>query len=241
MNISEHLNNIWSQDYIRNLPQFIAERGYLFSENKVQKDILITGINPSFRENDKQIDFRSFDFQQTVIDKKWDNYWSPLRNIVYDPENNIDLRIQSSYLDIFYFREKEQKKIRKEILKSSEGVRFLAEQLVVSQYVIEEIISPKIIIVKNRESAAYWGKFAEKGIIWMGYQLDFIQNCACGELYKITGLNNSIERVSPDIKDTKLLNTLILFSQHINQYTKKEKRPTASFLYELLQKQKHTN
>lgn len=239
MNINDTLNNIWSQDYINNLPEFIKERGFAFSENKVQKDILITGINPSFRQKDK-IDLRSFNFQQTVINPKWDIYWSPLKDIIFDPGKNIDLRIQSSYLDIFYFKEKDQKKIKNEIIISNEGVRFLAEQLVVTQYIIEEIISPKIIIVKNRESAAYWGKFAEKGIIWMGYQFDFIQSYECGELYKITGLINSIERVSPDIKETKLMNSYILFSQHINQFTKKEKRPTAIFLSELLQKQKHS-
>lgn len=235
MNILEKLNNLWSKDYIKELPKFVKERGFVFSKNEEQKDILITGINPSFR-NDEQLESFGFDFNLTLKEDKYDNYWGPLKKIVFDPINHIDFREKCAYLDIFYFREKEQIKLRKEILKNPYGVQFLAEQLKITQNTIEKSILPKLIIVKNKESAAYWGKLSEKGIIWMGYKFDFIQSYTCGELYKIVGFINSNERISSELKETNLKNTLVLFTEHINQYTKKEKRPNAIIIRELLKR-----
>lgn len=65
MNIKEELEKIWSQDYINELPFFVKERGYVFSINDIQRDILITGINPSFRDGEKNNSF-GFDFQETL-------------------------------------------------------------------------------------------------------------------------------------------------------------------------------
>lgn len=84
---------------------------------------------------------------------------------------------------------------------------------------------------KNKESWAYFGKlFEEKGWVWMGYQFEFIQNMECGELFRITGLLDSNERIAPEIKETNLKGTFVLFTQHINQYTAVEKRPKAEQL-----------
>ena len=73
MNIKDELEKIWSQDYINELPLFIKERGYVFSINDIQRDFLITGINPSFREGEQKISF-GFDFQETLRKAEWDNY-----------------------------------------------------------------------------------------------------------------------------------------------------------------------
>jgi hypothetical protein len=233
MNIKDELEKIWSQDYINELPLFIKERGYVFSINDIQRDFLITGINPSFREGEQKISF-GFDFQETLRKAEWDNYWGSLKKMVYD-QNNFDLRERTAYLDIFYFREKNQKILKDEILKRNCGISFIIDQLRVTQKTIEEIIQPKVIIVKNKESAAYWGKYADKGLIWMGYQLEKIELFECGELYKINGFIDSPERINKEFSETKLKNSLILFSQHINQYTKREKRPTAIFINGLLE------
>lgn len=234
MNIKDELEKIWSQDYINELPLFIKERGYVFSINDIQRDFLITGINPSFREGEQKISF-GFDFQETLRKAEWDNYWGSLKKMVYDP-NNFDLRERTAYLDIFYFRERNQKILKDEILKRNCGISFIIDQLRVTQKTIEEIIQPKVIIVKNKESAAYWGKFADKGLIWMGYQLEKIEFFECGELYKINRFIDRPERINKEFSETKLKNSLILFSQHINQYTKREKRPTATFINGLLEK-----
>jgi len=232
MNTQERLQEIWSQDYINELPTLIKDRSFTFSTNYNPKDILITGFNASFR-NGEDINIHSFDFQ-TILNGPWDNYWGPLKKMIYDTDSNIDLRYNSAYLDIFYFREKEQTFLKDQILKSQAGIRFVIDQINLTQHTIEDIIKPKIIVVKNKESVAYWGKLANEGIIWMGYELEHIQNMVCGELYKITGLINSTERIAPEFTNTNLENSLVLFTQHINQYTANEKRPTAVTIKTLL-------
>ena len=117
MNIEKRLTEIWNDEYIETLPKFIKERGFCYSINDSQKDILITGINPSFRDNEeeKSCSF-GFDIQLEFQNTKHDNYWSSLKKMLYDNEVNIDLRTNTAYLDIFYFREKDQNVLRREIL-----------------------------------------------------------------------------------------------------------------------------
>jgi len=233
MNINEELKSVWEKDYINQLPGFVKDRGFVYSVNDSAKDILITGINPSYRDGEEPTSF-DFDFQKLLYREKWDNYWGQVKKLLYDNENNIDNRSKCAYLDIFYFREKNQKQLRNGILKCAEGVQFLVDQLKISQRVIEQIIRPKVILVKNMESAVYWGKYCDNGIIWMGYQLEKINTLNCGELFKISGLKESSERISPEITETNLMGSLILFTGHINQYTKREKRPTAKLIDDLL-------
>lgn len=231
MEIQERLLEIWNRNYINELPEIIKERGFNYSVNQEPKDILITGINPSFRKGDDNGNM-CFDFKIIAKDTKYDTYWSSLKKLVVDEQ--IDLINNTACLDIFYFRERDQNFLAKNILSNPAGLSFVAEQLNLTQHIIEDVIKPKVIIVKNKESAAYWGKYADKGIVWMGYELEFIENTAFGELYKIKGLINSTQRISPEIKQTNIENSLILFTVHINQYTKREKRPTPSFINELL-------
>jgi len=231
MDTQKRLNEIWSQDYISELPSLIKDRGYTYSENFVEKDVLITGINASFRDDDC-LNCHSFNFQSILREQKGDNYWGTLKKLIFD--DGVDLRERSAYLDIFYFREKEQAFLKEQLLKSQSGIRFLVDQINLTQHTIEDIIKPKVIIVKNKESAAYWGKLANERIIWMGYELEFVQKMECGELYRITGLINSSERIAPEISHTNLEDTLILFTHHINQYTAREKRPTAVQIKTLL-------
>ena len=73
-----------------------------------------------------------------------------------------------------------------------------------------------------------------RGWIWMGYKFEFVQNMVCGELYKIVGLLDSPERIAPEITKTNLEGSYVFFTQHINQYTAAEKRPTASVLKAIL-------
>lgn len=228
MNIKHNLDAIWSQNYIKSLPPQI-QRGYCFAENIEQKSILITGFNPSFREGQNHTE--SSGYCVDFFGSTHDNYFSPIKKMLHDDELNIDLRNDAAYMDLFYFREQDQEFLRKQILPSADGIRFTIEQLNLTQHIIEDIIKPKLIVVKNKESWAYFGKlFVEKGWVWMGYQFEFIQNMECGELFRITGLLDSNERIAPEIKETNLKGTFVLFTQHINQYTAVEKRPKAEQL-----------
>ncbi|WP_165020460.1 hypothetical protein [Dysgonomonas sp. ZJ279] len=235
INIHERVSNIWKR-FELSIHDSILERGFMYSENTDQKDILITGINPSWRTNDDKKEIYSFNFKDILGNNKWDNYWSSLKKILKSELSDLDYTNNAAYLDIFHFREMNQKFLTNVILKSNDGRSFLAEQLNLTQHIIEDIIKPKVIIVKNKESATYWGRWSENGIIWMGYKFQPIPqfNSKCGEAFKITGLLNSDERISPEIKETNLIGTIVLFTKHINQYTKKDERPNAEILHELL-------
>ncbi len=107
MNIEQRLLKIWNNDYINSLPSFIKDREFCYSKNESQKDILITGINPSFRDGTDKIGYFGFDIQET-FEGKYDNYWGPLTKMVYDSQAKINLKSITAYLDIFYFRERKQ-------------------------------------------------------------------------------------------------------------------------------------
>ena len=68
----------------------------------------------------------------------------------------------------------------------------------------------------------------------MGYQFEHLQKFPCGELCQIVGLQDSQEKIAPEITQTNLIGTRVLFSNHINQYTKREQRPTAELLDSIL-------
>ena len=231
MDIKQRLDEIWSLEFIKCLPPQI-QRGYSFAENNEQKPILVTGINPSFRDGQDQVGNTSYNLD--FYEMKPDNYFSPIKKMLHDDELNIDLRNDAAYMDLFYFREQDQEFLKKQILPLPEGLRFTIEQLNLSQHIIEDIIRPSLIVVKNKESWAYFGKlFEEKGWVWMGYQFEFIQNMECGEMLRITGLLDSNERIAPEIKETNLKGTFVLFTNHINQYTPTEKRPKAKLLFNI--------
>ena len=71
--------------------------------------------------------------------------------------------------------------------------------------------------------------------VWMGYRFEHVEDYPCGELCKIMGLRDSEERIAPEITKFALEGTYVLFSSHINQYTKREHRPTAELLNSILQ------
>lgn len=229
MNYLEQLTGLW-QRIPDQLPIRVKERGYMVSENHGNKDILVTGMNPSFREG-AVCQCGTFSFESILADNKGDAYWAPVKEMLFS--DSVDLRNKAAYCDLFYFRETEQSFLSKEILSRSDGISFIAEQLNVTQHIIEDIITPKVIVVANKESAAYWGKLSEQGYIWMGYDLKYLGNVFCGELYRIEGLLDSQERISPEITESKLKGTFVLFTSYMKSLPK-EKRPTVDFLNTLL-------
>lgn len=229
MNYLEQLTGLW-QRIPDQLPIRVKERGYMVSENHGNKDILVTGMNPSFREG-AVCQSGTFSFESILADNKGDAYWAPIKDMLFS--DSVDLRNKAAYCDLFYFRETEQSFLSKEILSRSDGISFIAEQLNVTQHIIEDIITPKVIVVANKESAAYWGKLSELGYIWMGYDLKYLGNVFCGELYRIEGLLDSQERISPEITESKLKGTFVLFTSYMKSLPK-EKRPTVDFLNTLL-------
>ncbi len=241
------IEKIWNSSYMdilnKDLP-WLKSRGYVFA-HPVKADLLITGINPSFKEGqinnckdhgDARLNFYPENWINDKGKKYWNTYFGPIWKMLNDEEKHICLMDRFDYLDLFNFKERNQKVLSKKIVNKKEGIQFAIDELNLTQHIIEDIIKPKLILVKNKESWAYWGKLKEEGLIWMGYDFEKIRDYTCGELFKINGLIDSKDRVACEItnENTCLKGTYVLFSKHINQYTKREERPTAAILNELL-------
>jgi len=124
MDIQKRLTEIWAQEYINTLPSLVKDRGFDYSENAEQKDILITGFNPSF--NPEETESKHFNFSEIMnAEKAPTQYWAPVRKMFFDPENNIDLRAKVAYLDLFYFREQTQSFLQEHILPNPNGIPFV--------------------------------------------------------------------------------------------------------------------
>jgi hypothetical protein len=227
MDIGKRLAEIWNEEYIASLPNEIISRGYTYADN-VQSEILVTGINPSFRNNEDSGIIHG-PIKEIWYGQQYDNYWSPIKKMLFDED--IDLRDKSDYLDIFYFKEREQNILKTQILKTPDGIKFIVDQLNLTMHIIEEVVKPKLLVVKNKESQVYFGKlFDEKGWVWMGYEFEHILDMECGELCRIIGLRKCEGRIAPEFKNTQLEGTFVLFTKHINQYTPIAERPTSRIL-----------
>lgn len=66
------------------------------------------------------------------------------------------------------------------------------------------------INVVNKESATYWGKLANDGVIWMGY-VQFVKSLKTGDLYRVIWLLDSSQRIGPEFTETHIKDSLILF------------------------------
>jgi hypothetical protein len=223
MNIEEELKKIWRnyEEKCTN-PEIlkVLKRGFVFS-NKVIGDILLTGINPSWNEATKEPKIFGFN----PFEGKTVRYFMNLRNIVKAgcPDSDI------GYIDLFYYREKEQRFIINFLKDIPNGVAFLAKQLALTQQQIENA-KPKLVIVFNKGSHDLWGINAQLNSkdnldsnIWMGYKFEPVQSeFQMDNLHKITGLIESEGRVAKDIKKTNLVGSFVYFSRYLGQYTKKE-------------------
>lgn len=222
--IREQLTDIWNKYQVID-NEVLRDRGYLYCNNVKQKDILITGINPSYIK-DKDNNLLSYDFKGC-----YGRYWSPIMKMLKN--ETLDYTDNTAYLDLFYFRATNQKYIKDVILKHNQGIGFLAEQLRVTQQLMEEVIKPKVIIIKNKESYAYWGKLSDKGYVWMGYEFEPIESIQCGEVCRITKLINSNERIFPEITHSNLTGSIVLFSKY-SRFLRKDEKITADVIERLL-------
>ena len=226
MNPIQRLNEIWSAPYMQTLPAQVKERGYGVNKEITAKDILIIGMNPAYHENEQGSQLWDYNF---ALQNNTDSYFSLIRKMLKN--ETIDLCPQATISDLFYFRETDQNFLQKHLLNC---IPFVVDQVNLTMHIIEDIVRPKLIIVKNKEAAAYYGKlYQEKGLVWMGYQFQHIIDTPCGELCRIVGLIDSNQRIAPEFKQTNVRGTYVLFTKHL-QYMKSEDRPTPQFLSDIL-------
>ena len=181
----------------------ILERGFRVCTNRVQKVILIVGFNPSFVEDDNP----SFEYP---FPQAKGNYWSAVNSMIHS--DSFSLRHRSAYLDLFSFRESSQEVGEKEIVYNTQLFNYVVEQVSLIQNVIEDVIKPKLIIVKNKGAWVYFGLNPQ--FVWMGYQYQFVEDIACGKVYKITGFQASSERINSKRPVSNLVGTYVIFTEH---------------------------
>ena len=125
----------------------ILARGICYSEVKHACPILVTGINPSYRHGDIACnkDISTFSYQK-IIRNGDDHYFHAINKLF--PEY---WKAKVEYLDILNFRETDQNVVW-DFCKDGKGLEFVAQNLRFSQLMIEQVIQPRLIVVKNKSS-----------------------------------------------------------------------------------------
>ena len=183
----------------------ILERGFRVCMNRVQKDILIVGFNPSFVEDDNS----SFEYP---LPEPKGNYWRAVNSMIHS--DSLSLRHRATYLDLFSFRETNQAVGEKEIVYNTQLFGYVVEQVSLIQNVIEDVIKPKLIIVKNKGAWVYFGLNPQ--FVWMGYQYQFVEEIACGKVYNITGFQESSDRINNNRQTSSIVGSYVIFTEHTN-------------------------
>ncbi len=206
--ISKRLDEVFSQ-YENSQFRDIVNRRWVFcnNEKKTDADLLFVGINPSYIEGKVYVPI--YNIEDAV--KGYKRYYGVFKNLAEDVSNNW------AYMDLFYFRETEQKKID-EIMSQEKGVAFICNQLQLS-FDILQVIAPKVIVVCNKRIHDFWGKnrTTDNRNVWMGFKFKDTEN---GDVKTIIGVDSDF--ITPN-KLKADWNPKIVFSRHLSR-TKKELR-----------------
>ena len=213
---SEELNNI-------------LDRGICYSKIEKAHRILVTGMNPSFRQGEAARENFVCEYEyQGVVEGGEDRYF-----LAFDKLFPEEYKQEVTYMDLLNFRETDQEMVWK-FCNDPKGLELVAENLRLNQLFIEQVVRPRLIMVKNRGSWCFWGKEATADAnIWMGYRFEHLEALPCGELCRITGLVDHPDRVSDnELLETNLKGTLVLFTSHF-QYQASDKLPTPELIARL--------
>ena len=207
----------------------ILGRGFCYSRVEDCHPVLVTGINPSWREGDPSRAVRELVFDyRAVVRGGEDSYYTRVDALFPD-----EWKSRVAYLDLLNYRETDQKTVWK-FCADPAGLRFVADNLAATQALVEETVRPRLIIVKNQGSWCFWGKDATADAnFWMGYRLEPVETLPCGDLCRIAGLIDHPDRVGyRDIRDTNLRGALVLFTYDLTR-TPKAKLPDAALVARL--------
>lgn len=181
----------------------VLKRNFCFAEPEHSGKVMVVGFNPSYKQgNDEIITY--------ALPTAVHPYFTTVRKTISDHGD-------STYLDLFFFKYTEQSTIQKLLNnEGASGLSFIAEQLKLSQRIIEDS-NTDLIIVLNKGAWAYWG--VDPKFVWMGYKFEQVKDLDLkeGMLMRVTGLQDSPLRVSPEIVTTNLVGKLVYFSRHLNR------------------------
>lgn len=190
----------------------IIDRGFVCSQIKKEK-ILFVGINPSYTANSKTENFQ-YNIDQAVID--YPRHYSKFHNLIKDTEYKNNW----SYIDLFQFRETDQKKINGFI---KNDPQFLVNQLRLTHKIICEI-NPELIIVCNSGASDFFGikkkmsKSNDWENVWFGYNFEFDENTGV-DIIRSKNENSILSK-----EDDFLIDTPILFTSTLTYMSRFDKR-----------------
>lgn len=196
----------------------IMGRGYSAEMTISQKDILIIGFNPSFDNKPGNVLY--------PLPPETKGYWGSVNKMLLSATTN--LRSNAEYIDLFAFRETHQPVGTKEVIQNSALFPYVVEQVSLTQEIIENTIKPKVIVIKNKEAWAFFGKMPQ--FTWMGYNFEHIDDTPHGELCRIRGFRPDKDRINPHIVKSSIDGAYVLFTTH----TAVDTYPTPEYLAALL-------
>jgi hypothetical protein len=165
------------------------------------KRMLFFGINPSDNglNPSKEGPYRLSD----AVDH-YPKYFLPFESLA----TKAGCKGDWTYMDLFYHRRTDQRDIDVLLRDTAHGIPFLANQLVLTQKVLEWA-RPKIIVVCNARAADFFGvnTTPDSSNIWMGYKFEFDPSYG---LHRIQGLHDG--RINPDLKTTSLEGVPVCFT-----------------------------
>jgi hypothetical protein len=183
----------------------LLERGTAVAITEREKNILFVGINPSYKDGE------SHEYEVHDAVKGYPPYFRVFHTLANDAKYGDSW----TYMDLFYHRETNQNEVN-ELLNSDIGLKFLCEQLILSQGVLE-YAKPKLIVVCNARASDFFGvNKSEQGTnVWMGYEFEFDETCG---LHRISGLQP--ERINKELTHTRLENVPVCFTSTLKYMDK---------------------
>ena len=221
----------YPHDYFPELSDFFSKRRICLCVGNPVGGILITGINPSRKRfaEDKEL---AYTFRGATIEEKrkkgkiTNPYWRQKYEMLGE-----ELIEKTAYLDLYPLGFTSQDGFEDLIEKN---YQFRASIVSITQREIETYIKPILIVVANKKSSYYWGR--NEDATWMGYDMEKIRDDM--ELYQIKGFKDKPDRLNPDLKESALRGSLILFYGMYDERNKEKLLNESDFkqLYETAKK-----
>jgi len=201
----------------------ILERGFQVCETRGHKDILVMSLC-NFDATGHSHGGQSVYQFPTMIDFGSD--WKVEMDMLVG--QGFNLLSASTSLNMFSCMECVNTLVN-DIIRNPRTFNYVVDQVTLTQNIIEDIITPKVIIVLNKEIEAFFGHI--KKLTWMGYTYQSVGNINGLEVCEITGLSNANDRLAQDTRhQTNLVGTKVIFAG-VSDY---KKYPMAEQLRNLL-------
>ena len=121
----------------------ILDRGICYSKIEKTHRILVTGMNPSFRQGDPARENSVCEYEyQGIVEGGEDRYF-----LAFDKLFPGAYKQEVAYMDLLNFRETDQNTVWK-FCKDPKGLELVAGNLRLSQLFIEQVVRPRLIMVK---------------------------------------------------------------------------------------------